>query len=208
VLGAGLPSQIVRLSTVVGSERDGRISRWGAAHLTLYFLYRGLIAMVPGHPDSTLDFISTELAAKLIATTALQPGIRVPILHVSAGQNAAPLSEFLDFAIARFARTHTGWARGALIRPPIVDELTFRFFQESVALSRDLLFNQILTCTQSFLPGLLYPKICSTNNAEAFWGMRLPALPWRKLAAQVIDQCLATNWERPKEEKPAYACID
>ena len=208
VLEAGLPFQIIRLSTVVGSERDGRIPRWGAAHLTLYFLYRGLIAMVPGHPDSTLDFISSELAAKLIAAAALQSGTRVPILHVSASRDAAPLNEFLDFVIARFARAHRGWARGALTKPPIVDELTFRLFQESVTLSRDLLFNQILASTQSFLPGLLYPKICSTHNAEALLGMPLPAPAWRKLVAEVIDHCLATKWERPNERKLAYACID
>jgi len=208
VLEAGLPAQIVRLSTVVGSERDGRIPRWGAAHLALYFLYRGLLAMVPGHPHSTLDFISSDLAAQVIAAAALQPAGRVPVLHASAGQAAMPLNEFLDSAIARFALVHNGWARGALTRPPIVDELTFRLFRESVALSRDLLFNQILACTQSFLPGLLYPKICSTANAEALLGRRLPTPPWRQLAGQVIDHCLATNWKRPKEEKSVYACSD
>jgi len=189
VLDANLPTQIIRLATALGSERDGSIPRWGAAHMTLYFLYRGLISMVPGSPRASLDFISIELAASVITAAALDPKVRHKILHVSSG-DAAPLAEFLDFAAERFAR------RG-FVKPPIVDETTFRLFQDSVRASRDLLFNQVLGCTECFLPGLLYPKKYATCNAEALLGRApLPIAPWRELAGRVIDHCMATNWRR------------
>jgi nucleoside-diphosphate-sugar epimerase len=188
VLDAKLPTQIVRLATVLGSECDGTVPRWGAAHMTLYFLYRGLIAMVPGSPKASLDFISSELAAKVVVAAALNPDVNHKILHVSNG-TGAPLPEFVDYVADRFAR------RG-FVKPPIVDVTTFQLFQESVRLSRDLLFNQVLGCTESFLPGLLHPKAYATRNAEALLGTRLPIGPWRELAGKVIDHCMATNWRR------------
>lgn len=188
VLEAELPTQIVRLATVLGSECDGTVSRWGAAHMTLYFLYRGLIAMVPGSPKASLDFISSELVAKVVAAAALNPDVHHKILHVSNG-TGAPLPEFVNFVAERFAR------RG-FVKPPIVNLTTFQLFQESVRLSRDLLFNQVLGCTESFLPGLLYPKTYATRNAEVLLGTRLPIAPWRELAGKVIDHCMATNWRR------------
>ena len=188
VLESKLPTQIVRLATVLGSEADGTIPRWGAAHMTLYFLYRGLIAMVPGHKHASLDFISSELAGKVVVAAALARETPEKVVHATSGAGAR-LPDFLDFAAERFGRR-------TFVKPPIVDEQTFRMFRQSVRASRDLLFNQVLSCTECFLPGLLYPKIHSARNAEALLGEPLPVTPWRDLAGKVIDHCLATDWRK------------
>jgi len=104
VLDSELPAEIVRLAIVAGSERDGAVRRPGALHHALYWLYKGLIPMIPGTPEAGVDLISTEFAARVIASTvdaAPQPG---RIVHASAGSAAPRLAELLDFLAVFFAK--------------------------------------------------------------------------------------------------------
>jgi nucleoside-diphosphate-sugar epimerase len=191
VLSSGLPAEIVRLAIVAGSERDGAVRRPGALHYALYWLYKGLIPMIPGTPDTRVDLISTEFAAAVITATLASPAIPGRIIHASSGTNAPALAELLDFLAKFFAGHHRGWSSGAMSRPDIVDRQTFDLFEKSVELSGDILFRRVCDDAQSFLPILLYPRTMHTTLAAS-----VPTTNWQTLAERVTSHLIATDWNR------------
>lgn len=198
VLASGLPVEIARLSIVAGSERDGAVRRPGALHHTLFWLYKGLIPMMPGRADSPVDLISTEFAAAALAALLRQEATPGRIVHVSAGAHAPCLGELLDFLATLFSRHHRGWAARAISRPDLVDAKTFALFEASVRQSGDVLFRRICEDAQSFLPGLLHPRQLATSLVGS-----LPPPDWRALTERVFAWLLANDWGRPA--KTAHA---
>jgi nucleoside-diphosphate-sugar epimerase len=83
VFASALPVEIARLSIVAGSERDGSVRRPGALHHTLYWLYKGLIPMLPGQVDSPVDLISTEFAAAAVAALIAADASPGRVVHIS-----------------------------------------------------------------------------------------------------------------------------
>ena len=191
VLGSGLPAEIVRLAIVGGSERDGSVRRPGALHHALYWLYKGLIPMIPGTPQTRVDLISTEFAAGVIAATIASPASPGRIVHASSGTRAPSLAELLDYLSAFFAGHHRGWSSGAMSRPDIVDRETFALFEKSVDQSGDILFRRVCDDARSFLPILLYPRTMCTSLADS-----VPTTDWQTLAKQVAGWLIATDWNR------------
>jgi nucleoside-diphosphate-sugar epimerase len=191
VLASNLPVEIVRLSIVAGSERDGSVRRPGALHHTLYWLFKGLIPMMPGRNHSPVDLISTEFAAATLSAlvkTEPQPG---RIVHVSSGHEAPQLAELIAFLADLFGRHDRGWASGSVVPPDLVDAETFRLFEAAVHQSGDLLFQRVCADAQSFLPGLLHPRTFATSFVQG-----LAAPDWRLLAERVFTWLLANNWGR------------
>jgi hypothetical protein len=134
----------------------------------LYFLHQaGAHGPRPGNP--VVDFISSELAARIIVSASLQTNSSVPLLHVSATPDAAPLSGFLIsspnasgvFTMAESWRIQqtADCGRNHLSAVPELDRA-----------QQGSLFNQVLACTESFLPGLLFPKTYSTVSARQVLG--------------------------------------
>ena len=191
VLGSGLPAEIVRLAIVAGSEFDVAVRRPGALHHALYWLYKGLIPMIPGAPDTGVDVISTEFAAGVVAATLRAPAQPGRIVHASGGTRAPRLEELMDFLTAYFARHHRGWSSGAVSRPDIVDRQTFALFEESVQQSGDLLFQRVCEDARSFLPSLLYPRTMETSVAGS-----VPSSDWRTLVDRVATRLIETDWNR------------
>lgn len=200
VLASQLPVEIVRLAIVAGSERDGSVRRPGALHHALYWLYQGLIPMIPGTPDSRVDLISTEFAAEVIAATLRAPAQAGRIVHASAGATAPALGDLLAHLAAYFSPHHRGWASGAMSVPDIVDRQTFNLFRQSVEQSGDLLFRRVCDDAESFLPILLYPRTMQTSRAET-----VTAADWRALADRVAGWLIETNWNRKTKETPIHA---
>lgn len=183
VLDAGLPAEIVRLSIVAGSESDGSVRRLGALHHTLYWLWKGLIPMMPGTPDTPVDLISTEFAAAVVSACALAPVSPGRIVQGCAGKAAPTLSELLDHLAGVFATISPSWQRGSITPPMIVDGETFALFEQTVEQSGDLLFRRVSQDSQAFLPGLLHPRGHATAHADALAGAQRP--DWRNLAELV-----------------------
>jgi len=191
VLSSGLPVEIARLAIVAGSEANGFVRRPGALHSALFWLYRGLVPMVPGTAESRVDLISTEFAARevaLLTCARVQPG---RIVHATMGDSAPRLGELLDFLAGQFAARHQGWARGSIVLPDIVDATTFELFEAAVRQSGDALFKRVSEDARSFLPGLLYPRTFAASLAEE----AAPA-DWRTLTGRVFEWLFANEWGR------------
>jgi len=185
VQSSGLPHSILRVATVVGSEADGSITRRGAIHHCLDWIRRGLVPMLPGTPDSRLDIIASERIT-LAILAAIDCDIRhlPPIAHISGGRAAPLVSEVTAELGGIFTETDTAWKRGILAVPEIVDAPTFDAFSNAVALSGDLLFQQINTATAHFLPALLHPKTYSTSAGDL---LGAPSTGWRSLLRKVVE---------------------
>ncbi len=180
VLDSGLPVEIVRLSIVAGSERDGMVRRPGALHHALYWIWKGLIPMMPGSPETPVDLISTEHAAEAVATRALAPLAQHRIVHGCAGDQAPLLGELLDHLHRIFSSRSAAWKSGSILPPMIVDASTFALFERTVEQSGDLLFRRVCRDSQAFLPGLLHPRRHAVSTHRAAEG---PG--WRQLAELV-----------------------
>lgn len=190
VLDSGLPACIARLSIVAGSEVDGSVRRRGALHHTLFWLWKGLIPMMPGTPETPVDLISTEHAARAVVHAALAD--RAPaVMHVCAGAKAPRLGKLQEHLAQEFARVSSGWRSGAIALPEIVDAGTFALFEQTVQQSGDILFQRVCTDSKSFLPGLLHPRVYATAQADALCPM--PGYDWRSLSTQVTRHVLARH---------------
>ena len=131
VLASALPVEIARLSIVAGSERDGSVRRPGALHHTLYWLFKGLIPMMPGRARlagrSHLHRVRRGSRCSARRARMPVPGRSRPRLLGDA--RAATLAELLEFLDALFARQHRGWASGAVARRTSSMPTTFALFE-------------------------------------------------------------------------------
>lgn len=200
---ADLPVRIARLSTCIGGERTGYVHRFGAIHQSLRWLIRGLVPMVPAVDGSRVDLIATDVAVRWIARAAEQAVNGLEVCQIAAGQQAIPLHDLVECAVAHLRRTRPGWTSGQIEAPAIVDAATFRLFERSVAQSGDVLFARVLEAAGSFFPALLYPKVYQTVRAEALWGGPLPLSDWRSTVAKVIDFGCSRQWRRVRAMEPA-----
>ena len=188
VFESDLPAEIVRLSIVAGSELDGAVLRPGAIHHTLYWLWKGLIPMMPGSPEAQVDLISTEHAAKVVTACALAPLSPKRVMHGCAGDSAPVLGDLIEHLSSVFAARSTAWQRGSITPPMIVDAETFALFEQTVEQSGDLLFRRVCQDSKAFLPGLLHPRRYETLHADALAGPS--RTQWRKLAELVTSHVI------------------
>ncbi len=192
VLAARLPACIVRLSIVAGSQVDGSVRRLGALHHMLWWLWKGLIPMMPGAADTPVDLISTEYAAQVIvaAVHARAPSSPI-ILHGCAGFLAPCLGDLLQHVAAEFSLRSPVWRSGSIEPPAMVDAATFAMFEQTVLQSGDVLFRRVCEDSRSFLPGLLHPRRYATAVADSLCPP--PPLDWRHLATLVTRHVLTVR---------------
>ena len=202
---SSLPVRIVRLSTCIGGERTGYVHRLGAIHHVLYWIMRGLIPMVPGRPDTRVDLIATDVAARWIARAAMTEVVQGGVYHVAAGWNAPVLYDLLECVIDHLQTMSAYPNERRIERPLVVDAGTFAMFRRSVEQTGDRLLNRVLSSTDTFLPGLLYPKVYETRRAEAVWGGPLPLSDWRTTVRQVIDFGRVNRWYMPRGREARHA---
>jgi nucleoside-diphosphate-sugar epimerase len=191
---SGVPAQVLRLGTAVGSERTGAVERFGAVHYALAWLFRGLVPMLPGSAATPVDLISNELAAGAVERALARAPGGYEVYHVAAGERAPRLADLLALLVEEFARRRPAWRRRQIEPPRLVSEAVYTAFGESVARSGNPLFTELLAALDSFLPALRYPKIYGTARAEELWGGPLPLPDWQTLLARVLDFCLASGW--------------
>lgn len=151
-----LPVGIVRTSTIIGHS-DGTVSRFDAIHRALGLYFRGLIPMVPGTPDSPVDVVTSDAAAAAIAEFVLTK-FRSATIQCAAGESAPPLERFLELLHQSFAEADAGWPRRSVEKPAIVSLETFAALEETVRISRDPFFAEVLRTMHHFVPQLAYPK--------------------------------------------------
>jgi hypothetical protein len=158
--------------------------------------------MIPGAPDSRIDVIANDTAARWIARAVETPVGRLDVCQVAAGTTAPSLGDLVGGAMASFAARGDRSSRA--IDPVFVDDDTFELFRRTVERSGDLLFARVLASTRPFLPVLSFPKVYETRLAERCWGGPLPHPPWPSLLEKVIDFGCARGWTDAPEHEVAH----
>jgi nucleoside-diphosphate-sugar epimerase len=191
------PVAILRLATVVGSQTDGSVRRFGAFHNILRWVYRGLLPLVPGDSQTQVDLIPTEYVTGGVSRLLDAPPSSSPAFyHFSRGESAIPLSELIDLCASRFCRQSEAWKRGQIDAPIAATMTAFEQFRRSVVASGDLLFTQVLESVDSFLPELFFPKRFSTSATATLFGGHLPLLYWKEWMERVLDFSLRSDFGR------------
>jgi nucleoside-diphosphate-sugar epimerase len=185
-LDSGLPLGIARVSIVVGSRTSGAVHRAGALHHLFKWFGRGLIPVIPGTESTRVDLISTETVARFVSQTMARPFPKGAIWHVAAGDNAARLSDIVELS---FRESRRGAPIENIHRPGapfIVDRDAFEQFRPADASPRQRVVRRAMDSINSFLPGLLYPRVYDTTGAEQFYGAALACPDWRQTLLRMI----------------------
>src|SRR5205823_88965 len=122
---------------------------------------------VPGTPNTPVDLIDSELAAKLISRAAIAPAERGAIYHAAAGKHAVLLRDLFAFSSAHLLED---------------SESTLMDHHEKHSPQHERL-------AKAWLPVLLAGRTYDTTQAEALWGGPLPLADWRQTLGKVIEFC-------------------
>lgn len=195
------PIAVYRLSTIVGHARTGRVAQFNALHRALRLYSRGLIPMIPGHPDSPVDVISSDYAEAAVCHLFEHAFEAGTTYHLVAGESSSiRLADLLAIVEHVFTRAGGEWVRRAVSAAPIVPLATFRLLEKATTQTENPFLAGILTSMNAFAPQLCYPKTFDATVARVALG---PAGIGPSSAAELIDRvvryCVRSNWgARPR----------
>lgn len=190
-----LPVSVLRLSTVLGEWRTGRIQRPAAIHHAMRFLYHSLLPMMPGADDSPVDLIATDYAAEAVAHLSgdgFEPG---RTFHICAAGEAPRQAELIDLVVDAFLRYRPAWRRRAIEKPAIVELRTFELFRQSVEAVADPALRASVAVLSPFAPQLAYPKVFDDAACRAaIAGRDIERPPARETVTDVVRYLVENNW--------------
>ena len=145
VVNAWLPCEVVRIAPLIEH------SPW--LHW-LGWLWQGHLPVVPGDPDSRIDFATQESIGLTVARLLqLEPQLD-RVVHLCQGDSAPSVNTFLEMLQRVFSGLGSQHAS-----PTVVDAEGFNRYHRAVMQSQHPLFGRILDHASYFLPSLLYPKV-------------------------------------------------
>ena len=177
---------ILRPSTIVCDDVDGRVTQFNAVHRALRLCHAGLASMLPGEEDTLVDVVTTHWVAEAIARCVARDDLHGRTLHLCAGERAMRLGEMIDRTWHRWS-ADADWRRRGIERPVLTDLDTYRLFEEAVRESADPRLARVVQALSHFVPQLALPKRFDTTGARAlaaspapipehFWGAMLDHL--------------------------------
>ena len=192
-----IPLILVRLSTVVGDSRTGRVNRFNTIHHAIRLLYSGLAPMIPGEPHTPVDIVSSDyIAAGIVHLVDHAP--RPGVYHLAAGRTASnTLEEILGETMSALAHYRPQWRKRTVEKPRIVDLDTYELFVRSVEETGNPVLRDATRSMRTFAYQLAHPKVFETRRATAALAADGIA-PQQSLSfyPRVVKYCLESNWGR------------
>jgi nucleoside-diphosphate-sugar epimerase len=187
-----LPIAVCRLSTVVGDSRSGEISRRGAIHQAVLFMYASLTPMVPGREDSPVDLLALDYAAQCIAFLATDAFEAGAVWHLCAGAETISAGELLDLTLDCIREYRPAWRKRSIARPEFVGLDTFQLFRQSVDEIGDAALRDSTAAVSHFAPQLAFPKWFDDRRCRAVLsaaGLEPPAIRdvWRRVVRRLVQ---------------------
>lgn len=201
---SSLPVAVCRLSTAIGDSATGSVTRPGAIHHAIRFLYHSLLPMIPGADDSPVDLIATDYAVAAVRTLAGDRFEAGATWQVCAGDDAVREDELIDLVVDSFLRHRPAWRRRAIEKPPIVPLETFELFRQSVDAVADPGLRASVAVLAPFAPQLSFPKTfddAACRRALAAAGVKRP--PVRDTIDRVVKWLVEHDWGREARAWPA-----
>ena len=100
IRSSGHPATIVRPSMIVGDSKTGEIDRFQGFHQILELVLRGRAPLLPGVPDSYIDFVPQDVVADMILSL-VRAGVVNRDYWLTAGPRAPRLQHLLNLAVAK-----------------------------------------------------------------------------------------------------------
>lgn len=181
---------ILRPSTVVCDDGNGAVTQLNAVHRALRLYRAGLVAMMPGVDQSTVDVVTADFVADAITRLAFRDDAAGSVVHLCAGEDALPLGELLDMTYAHWARD-LAWRRRGIARPPLVDLTTYALFERSIEEVGDPSIKRLTRSLSHFVPQLALPKVFDTTTARGLLGAGAP--PVRDFWPRMLERLFALD---------------
>ncbi|HEY0528964.1 MAG TPA: SDR family oxidoreductase [Gemmatimonadaceae bacterium] len=192
-----LPLMLIRLSTVVGDSRTGRVTRFNTIHHAIRLLYSGLAPMIPGDADTPVDIISSDFAAAAILDL-IEHARPHQVYHLASGRSASnTLGEILVETMSALGHYRPQWRKRTVERPLIVDLDTYELFTRSVEETGNPVLRDATRAMRTFAYQLAHPKMFETRNATATLAPNgISPQPSLSFYPRVVKYCLESNWGR------------
>jgi thioester reductase-like protein len=191
-----LPLMLIRLSTVVGDSRTGRVTRFNTIHHAIRLLYAGLAPMIPGDANTPVDIVSSDFVAAGVLDL-VEHGRAPGVYHLAAGNASNTLGEILAETMSALGHYRPQWRKRSVEKPLIVDLDTYELFTRSVEETGNPVLRDATRSMRTFAYQLAHPKVFATRNAAAALAGNGIA-PQRSLSfyPRVVRYCLESNWGR------------
>ncbi len=184
-----IPCTIFRPSIIIGDSRTGKTSSFNVIYIPLRLLQKGLLTVVPGTPETTLDLVPIDWVDDAMVSIMKKPESVNAVYHLTAGPNrAAPLQEVIARAVQYFD-THT-----PLKHPRTIEYITREEFERRRTGMRgreEALMSQLDT----LLPYVSVDRLFDSRNADALMKESRIAFPrFAEYADRIFEYCVRTNW--------------
>jgi nucleoside-diphosphate-sugar epimerase len=184
-----LPVTIFRPSIVVGDSQTGRTLSFNVMYGPLHYIYRGVLRILPCHPDTGLDVIPLDYAADAINFILFHTeGTAGKTYNIVAGGKAEPVGAIVAEAVRIFGIDHN---------IHFVSPTLYRA-------ARHLLYGRYRRMAQLFKiyePYLSGRRVFDDSNTRAALhgsGINFPSL--QSYLGNILTFCLVVEWGRKRRQ--------
>ncbi len=185
-----IPAAIVRLSSIIGDSRTGRVRQFNHVHQLLRLLPRNILPVAPGDPAARIDLIPSDWAARALAFLIDHAFVAGGVYHLCAGpEGSLTLGQMLDCTLEALP--------GPVKLPRLVSLREYEQYVEKAVRAGDRLLNELLRVLGFFLPHLGLRQLFDNRRArQALAGGRIELPPIGSYYSKVVRYCVATDWGR------------
>ncbi len=184
-----IPAVIFRPSIVIGDSRTGRTGSFNVIYIPLRLLERGLLDVVPGTPETTLDLVPVDWVNDVMAWCMGREEAVGEVCHVTAGPGrAARLGD-----VVRHARDYFD-AHAPRRTPRTVEFITREEFARRRAAARGR-EEAMMAQLDTLLPYVTVDRLfdsSATDRLLAGSGIGFPL--YATYADRILGYCLKTRW--------------
>lgn len=192
-----IPAVIVRLSSLIGDSRSGRVRQFNYVHQLMKLLPQNVLPIVPGQSSAPIDLVPTDWVIPALAhvvRAGFRPG---SVYQICAGADRSlRVGELIDLTVRAYER-HPEGRRWLPIRlPRLVSVGEFEAYVERRRNGSDRLLNELLRVLGYFLPHLgVYQAFENRKTLEMLQAGDVGAPPpVRSYYEKVVHHGLQTGW--------------
>jgi thioester reductase-like protein len=190
-----LPIAVYRISTLIGDSKTGFIERVNSVHQMIRLYYKGLVPMIPGNKNCSIDLLSTDYAARAITHLFLKSFTFGTTYHIVSGKtHSYTLKELLQETTKLLNKHDTSWGARGIDQPPIVTKETYEFFTESIFETQDAILISIINGMNYFIPHLSFDTAYDTTNTDKQLKKIIPKQHVSSYYNKVIAYCIQSDW--------------
>ena len=150
-----IPAVIVRLSSLIGDSRSGRVRQFNYVHQLMKLLPQNVLPIAPGLSSAPIDLIPTDWAIPVLAHV-IQTGFRAGCVYqICAGaERSLGVGEMIELTVRAYESHPEGRCWLPIRVPRLVSLDEFEAYVERRRREPDRLMNELLRVLGYFLPHL------------------------------------------------------